>query len=455
MDTVSGLVKIINSSCNYKTINAFSGVNLRNRQKGLNIMDVIYYRFLYSDKNTTKQQIVSKINEFNNTSFSRQAYESKENNIPISFYENLLNRIIVYFNAQNTFNNNDICVAVDGTYNNNNNCDIMLNMGLFDVTNQIPISLNLIGKKDRNNEVRVFTDYLTSHKDQFKNTIFICDRLYFCYNFLYFLQTNGFRYIIRAKKDASNLNPSNHLKKNTQKYNIINELRKSIRVIKCKNTFTKTVNVCKSKRKKNVVTFEANNDCVVITNIVDSEKYSDQYIVNKYRSRWDIEVYFKLLKSNFKYQNLKEKNPIKYKKMYYCELILTYIMRLIENDYCKKNHIPKNDKHIKNINRSNLIKGIFNSLLYNIIHNKINKDTMDRFYKSHIIIQRNDKDRSFSRVSKTPFTKWYIKGYSEMTQYNKIINAILNNTTDKLNKNLKLISNRIISINGKSCKTNT
>ena len=51
---------------------------------------------------------------------------------------------------------------------------------------------------------------------------------------------------------------------------------------------------------------------------------------------------------------------------------------------------------------------------------------MNIFNKSYIIIITNEKDRSFSRNAKTPFTKWYIKGYSEMTKYAKIVDAILN-----------------------------
>lgn len=52
------------------------------------------------------------------------------------------------------------------------------------------------------------------------------------------------------------------------------------------------------------------------------------------------------------------------------------------------------------------------------------------------------------RNSKTPFTKWYIKGYSNLTKYAKI-DAIINDTVNKLNKNLKSIAKNIISINGK------
>jgi len=46
-------------------------------------------------------------------------------------------------------------------------------------------------------------------------------------------------------------------------------------------------------------------------------------------------------------------------------------------------------------------------------------------------------------TSKTPFTKWYIKSYTDKYKFNKLIDVIVNNNTDKLNKNLKLEANNL------------
>ena len=53
------------------------------------------------------------------------------------------------------------------------------------------------------------------------------------------------------------------------------------------------------------------------------------------------------------------------------------------------------------------------------------------------------------RVYKTPFKKWYIKGYTNKSDSRKIVNFILGFTTIKLNKNLivKLNNSTIININ--------
>jgi hypothetical protein len=64
--------------------------------------------------------------------------------------------------------------------------------------------------------------------------------------------------------------------------------------------------------------------------------------------------------------------------------------------------------------------------------------------KKHIKIQKkNEIDRNFCRTSISPFSKWYIKNYSRLNEFKKIINAIEDNKIDSLNKNLKLKENEL------------
>jgi len=181
---------------------------------------------------------------------------------------------------------------------------------------------------------------------------------------------------------------------------------------------------------------------------MDNIKYSDSTILKYYSSRWDIEVFFKLLKSNFKFQNLNEKDHINYKKLYICEIILTYVEKIIEYYFSKIYGKPKTQKEIdkkviKKINKTNLLKGIFSSLLYDILYDKLTMDKLNIFCKSYVVYVVNKTGRSFVRNSKTPFTKWYIKGYSELTKYCKVIDAKINDTVEKLNKNLKVLAGKI------------
>lgn len=78
------------------------------------------------------------------------------------------------------------------------------------------------------------------------------------------------------------------------------------------------------KGKKDIKKYDiiCKNDCNLVTNIKNN--FSNNTILNTYRLRWDIEIFFKYIKYNFKFQNMKEDKVKQYKKMYLCELIITY-----------------------------------------------------------------------------------------------------------------------------------
>lgn len=52
---------------------------------------------MYSITDTTKDKVVSYINQVNQTKFTRQAFEYKEDNIPIEFCLRIFNRIKNYY----------------------------------------------------------------------------------------------------------------------------------------------------------------------------------------------------------------------------------------------------------------------------------------------------------------------------------------------------------------------
>jgi hypothetical protein len=117
--------------------------------------------------------------------------------------------------------------------------------------------------------------------------------------------------------------------------------------------------------------------------------------------------------------------------------------------------MPKNKKTKKNgsdmeciekINTKNLVKGVFNTLLSDIIYSNIDENKINMFCKNYIILHKNERNRAFPRTAKTPFCKWYLKGYNETTKYSKIIDAISNNDINKLDKQLKKIALTIVSI---------
>ena len=415
---------------------------MRNHTNGIQLADSMFYRFIYSKKEMTKDRVVSFINNINGKLFTRQSYDSKEDNIPLQTYINIFDKIKNYYNCNYNQENNSKLIAIDGTYNNSHQGNEMLNMGFYDVSNSIPIDIKLYGKENKNKEISSATNYIIQNIDYFKNNIIVCDRGYFSYDFLNFLIEKDLKFIIRVKGDVANLDSSKVLKTNTPKYAKILKIRQSIRIIKYDKIIEKKIYSSNSKKKIDEHSLKIKNDCNIITNLLDKNTYSNELIMKHYKSSWNIEVFFKYIKTNFKFQHIKEKIQKKYTKMYFCELIISYIAKLAEIHYMQK----FNNNIKEKINKSNLVNGIFDILLNFIVNGKLTAEKLDLFCQTHIKIIKNKEDRSFPRTSKTLFTKWYIKGYSNLTKYMSIIEAIKANDLSKLNKNLKTLAKKVTSI---------
>lgn len=81
-----------------------------------------------------------------------------------------------------------------------------------------------------------------------------------------------------------------------------------------------------------------------------------------------------------------------------------------------------------------------------IIKGELTPEILQIFYKNYIKIFTNKTNRHFTRTSKVPHSKWYVKGYSIYSQKTQIIEAINNDTINTLNKNLKVKARKIIKI---------
>lgn len=442
--TAKEIIKIFTDECDYKKINDISTVKLRNCINGIPLTDVFYYSMMYTKKESTKEFIVSTINGQSKNSFTRQGFQGKEDNIPDKCYENIFNNIRNYYINNYTTNTGFKLFGIDGTYRNNQKMDEILNMGIHNITDGIPIDIKSYGKENKNKEISSITDYITVHLDKFEHSIIVGDRGYFSYDFMKFLIDNNLKFIIRAKGDGDNLNHTITLKKTAPNYNTIMYVRNNVRLIKYNNVMTKLINACGSKKRKRDHVVEFINNCNIVTNLPVNETYSDNNILTMYKSRWDIEVFFKYIKSVFKFQHTKEIDDKNVRKRLLCELSLVYLCKIIEKYYIGTNDMKNNKK----INKTNLMNGIYSSLLMEIYNKKLTTRKLNKFCSDFIKIIDVKPDRHFPRTSKTPFTKWYVKGYSNQVKYMNIVDALLNDTVDKLNKNLKTIARKIKSIDG-------
>ena len=78
------------------------------------------------------------------------------------------------------------------------------------------------------------------------------------------------------------------------------------------------------------------------------------------------------------------------------------------------------------MNQSNMLKGVF--LIIEIIIRGTNTQSMlFSLCDTHYVTTINETSRSNRRISKTPFTKWYIKGYVSQSKYVRIIKYLIEN----------------------------
>ena len=454
---------IINNINNiFKTTinNIYKETKIRNRK--ISISDVLLFRFKYSQKNKTKQNIISNINFHNKEVINRSSFYRKDKNIPLKYYKYIFTSIKKLYNEQIKDKNKMDIIAVDGTYINNNlfldnsknnthknTLETSLCMGYYDIDNNIPIDLSFRGSKNKNNEIRELKKWIISNK--INNITIVADRAYFSYELYKFLDSNNIKYVIRIKENCQ-------IRGNINKYNqnkqLIEDLQKNNRLITYEILINKKV-YDKNKREINI---SCKNKYTLITNILDINRYDDNKIKDIYNNRWRIEEYFKYIKNNFNISYLREKSITNNKKLIYCNLIITYFASILEYIYMKHQNINKIKKKRSNlekvctikINKSNLVKGIYDLMLIKLIESKLNAENIKVFMKTNIILIKNEINRSYDRESRIAFTKWYVKKYHGKYKYTKIISAIISDTKEELNKNLKTKAKKYLLINENS-----
>jgi hypothetical protein len=461
---------------------------IKTKIKKISFTDALSYAFHYSFIDNTKQSVVSDYNYDNDKEGDRTSYYKRELQIPISFYENTLHKIKKMLNSYLKPNDKHNVYAVDGTYNNTNikndgKLETSLNLSVYNVTDRIPIEIEFKGEESKNKEIKSFIDLIKQNKFDVNNVIFVFDRAYFSYDFINLLDKNKINYVIRIKNNCKYIDSKDGIEKDID--------NKDVRIIKYKDN----IPIVKKDKEKNNIDLIETIECNIITNL-DIKDYTDKEIQKIYSSRWDIEIFFKLLKSNFKFSILTEhnNNTIKqYKKKYLIILINLHILRLIEfindkyyfkkktsntiilnkkdgkqkvknilnikndkqkiNDVSNKTNNEQKNKKSKTIhkytqknNQSLMVKGL-KMILTPIIHSKITDDNIKSYCSNYIKITKCIKGAMNPRVSKTPFTKWYVKSYSDYNKYTKIIEAFKKNNLELLNKNLKLLANNLCLIN--------
>jgi len=253
-------------------------INKITTKKGkITFLDAFIHKIKYSQRETSKEELTSDFNFNNDSSISRTTFYEKEKLIPLKTYECLFNKLTTLYN--NLFNKSTKFIAVDGTFNNTNvlnkkgNLETTLNMGYFDVQNNIVIDLTINGAESKNYEILQLTNYII--KNKLNNVTLILDRAYSSYQFINFLVKNNVNFIIRFKNNSKNYN--------SKIDDFVN-----MRVIKYEQKIEKEVlnkNNDKKGLKYKSVILEYSNEYTLITNL-KKEEFKDDEIKELYKKRW-------------------------------------------------------------------------------------------------------------------------------------------------------------------------
>jgi hypothetical protein len=409
--------------------------NKNTRQRILTFRDVLCYKFNYSFKYEKQLNVINEYKINNNVDCHKSAFYRKESKIPLEYYKNIHERILNIHNKY-TGNYEYNIIAVDGTYNNTNinnnkNLETSLNMGYYDVNNNIPIELKFKGEHYKNREIDSLIEQLEENKIQLSNIILVLDRGYCSYDLFDYLHQKNIKFVIRIRNNCKCIK-NNNISNYNSNYRIVNY-----------NYNTSSIKELKNKKKNITENYNViiNVNCNMITNL-NGDIFNNEYIREIYNSRWKVEEFFKLIKSNFNFSNMKEHNTnteITYMKSYYVIQIICILEGILEKifiDHIDKSKQNYEDYNIK-INKSSLIKGI-EEIINDVIFSRLNKCKVSLLGKIYINFSYCKKNTNNPRISKTPFTKWYVKDYHSKYDTQKIFDAYITDDETSINKNLKM-----------------
>jgi len=329
----------------------------------------------------------------NTNTISRQSFLSRYNSLPLDFFKSVYEDIGNQFDLMNNKSNKHQIIAVDGSSsscstsltangyktNKNNKSITALNLGIYNVTSNTPISIDMVS---HNNERKAFLDYV-KNKNNYENHIFVFDRGFDGFKFYKSLESQEIKYVCRIKENSSMISDKND--------NILD------------------VKVRNSTIKIRVIRYIINNKSYYLaTNLFDDKEFTIDVLTQIYHYRWTIEEKFKLMKNNFKFAKSELKNEEAIKKSIYCQLFVMKMISVLDAMAIKKK-FKKNNNGKRVVNANTLITGMYSRLLYLFILGKLSRKKLTKFNKCYIIFITTNAGKHNPRTCVTPFMKWYIK----------------------------------------------
>jgi len=296
--------------------------------KKSSLNDGLLFHLLKTKLNNTQQNVTTSISLINKQKISRQALTKRSNLISITHLNYLYTSLINKFNI---FNNDASLSSVDGTkiniYNKNTDKGYET-INLLGIYNNNNIPNNIYKNKDVNkSEIQLFYEYIDNNLFDKTKTL-VLDRLYFSNKLINKCIDNNINFISRLKSNTQYLNKYYLFDKNIDEIKTYNQ-----------NDYIVILNNNKQIR---IISFKQNDNIYhIASTLLDSNKYNINYFKNAYKTRWDIEIYFKITKANTNLNNIKSKNMDKINKEIISTNIISFLYSYILKIY---NKYSKNNK---------------------------------------------------------------------------------------------------------------
>lgn len=410
----------------------------------IDVSSLIFYVFNTFFINENKVTSSDKVKNF--LDVERSSLSKKAKKIPVTFFTNLREKLFTlcqkfFYKKGNKFNKK--IIASDGTSSIDHNFEVSLNMSFYDATNDLPLNLSFEGHENRNKDVKLSVEYIKNHLSEFKNCILILDAFYYDVNLINFLISQKIHFLINGRQNSNNYDPNKPLGKMSNERKILyDKARKHVKVTSYNKITEKKINVNKKKEKYNKTFFIEISNTVNLISFLPSS-YTDEKIIHLYKERWVIETFFGIMKNNFNYKESISKTKEEQKIRNECVLIMTYIIKTIKKFALLKTTKKSTDKKKVNINETKMFKTFKDYYLRNLILGNFNFNNVLSFVKKYCPAIMTTKNRYNDRRAKTPHSKWNARSCANSSEINLILKCMDMKTIDLLDKNKKLMVNRI------------
>jgi hypothetical protein len=262
--------------------------------------------------------------------------------------------------------------------------------GLYDISNNTIVDLHL---SNTNSERK---QYLGQFKYLNKNDIVIHDRGYYSAKLLYELYIKEVYPIFRMKINDSNVEDLLKSDENDKIYIINNENTNFIDI------------------KLRLIKYIVNNKKYILgTTLLDTE-FTIEKLAKLYHDRWKIETYFRTIKYDISFKNFHSKKENLIKQEIYMNMFITQLARIMEEIFIGANKDIKQKLKKYKTNFKNNIENTSSKILFYLLYKKNKNKTIiciiTNIFEYLIKIRPN---RTYARISITPFSKWYKFGNSK------------------------------------------